>query len=176
MGGYKKADGSTGFLMADGSVNTTQYLKYIGEEKSYIIGDNTVKINSTSIITAGTTSLTCYIYFLCGVAVGGCLCGRLPVACWNNATVPIKSSASVLGTIVPSTYWPRSGPINLCHLKQVGNKSNNTFSAWLDNAGYIWTQGSNYDITDASNPYYYSSTYRNICGYWTLFNGVNSDY
>jgi hypothetical protein len=164
MGGYKKADGSTGFLMADGSVNTTTYLQYSASEVEYNIPCTNITLNSVSL-----NSLKVYIYFLGGFAIGGCINGVMSVAHWNNATAPIKSSGSILSnSTLTSAYWPQVGPINLCHLKQIGNKSNNTFSAWLDSSGYLWTQGSNYDITDGSNPYYQSSSFRYVCGYWML--------
>jgi hypothetical protein len=132
MGGFKVATGSTGFLKANGTVDTTQY-NVLGSLTTTLNQGYYVTFTNSSNATVG--SLTFYYRVLGNIVYGMSLSGFV-----NNQYFPGTSTATKISISgVPSEYMPK-GPIVLYAGYANGYDNMYGSSAWLTNNAF-WMHG-----------------------------------
>jgi hypothetical protein len=146
MGGFKRADGSTGFLKADGSVDNANYLPDTGE---------------TEKTTYGTITKT--YHKIGGIVYAVSISGTIA-----KSNFPNGNSTKKLSTQVETKYLP-AGPVNIMAEIQHTSSYNRGLEAWVYTDGYIVTAGYN-DHQVGNSPYTNSAntSYVKVGGFWIV--------
>jgi hypothetical protein len=131
MGGFKVATGSTGFLKADGTVDTSKY-NYLTDETTSENLWFTANILNSSNSQVG--QLKFYARILGNVIFGMSVTGYI-----LNTAFPGTSAATKVTLSIPSMYMPK-GPIVIYAAYANGYDNMYGNSAWLDSTS-LWVHG-----------------------------------